>query len=55
MKKINRLEIYYEDNTSITFGTFEIEKLENLNDAMEFVERARRVYENLRGLFKKDE
>lgn len=52
--KITNIRIEYEDGSDITFGAFELEKLARLEGVIDFIERAKRVYENLKPLFKKE-
>ena len=53
-RKIEKIEIYFDDTTRVDVWRHQLEQIEQLLDAISLLERARSTYLDLKDVFEKE-
>jgi len=53
--KIKEIRIIYEDGSDLILSKWELDKIEKMGEAMNWIQRAKAVYDGLKPLFKNGE
>lgn len=53
--KVLEITVRYTDGNVSTFNSYDLERIEELNEVMSFIERARNVYNALKPIMAKEE